>query len=381
MFRWSSSYWLIPAIGVVGTLLAETTYCWLGVLFTLGATYALTRQYFIPSQEISAEQEKTYQPNLLQEPLGKTVAIVDQVEQEFSSNLNRVATIQADAITTLNGAFCGFKQLIDAQQKNIDQLLFDDSSQQGNIKTAQLASLTSDTLMQCVNMSIDMSSASQGLVIKVSQVLKAMPEVLKALKDIDQIAKQTNLLALNAAIEAARAGSAGRGFAVVADEVRALSTRSAGFSANIQQELGSIHRLIEELAADVNRVASQDLSQVQQASQQVEETIRGLVSKADTDVRIANQLQVISKQLEQAVYDAMRGLQFEDMSSQTIHYTQQMAANFWPFIKNLLALDLKSENELQRLLHLVQAFIEQEQMRKHNPVSAVSMTSGDIDFF
>ena len=100
------------------------------------------------------------------------------------------------------------------------------------------------------------------LVGKVGSINSLMPSVIKALKDIDQIASQTNLLALNAAIGAARAGEAGRGFAVVADEVRALSNRSAGFSDQIQKMLKDIENQGKDLTGDIGSVASQDLNYV-----------------------------------------------------------------------------------------------------------------------
>lgn len=309
-----------------------------------------------------------------------SVGIVDDTLAEVLHNLEQVAAIQADAIRTLNTAFSEFKMLLEQQQHDVHHLLFEDG-QQGGVKMSLLAESTSTTLNRLVDTAINMSQGSQTLMEKVSKVSDDMPQVMKAMKDIDQIASQTNLLALNAAIEAARAGDAGRGFAVVADEVRALSNRSVGFSQTIQEQLQHINRAVKSLADDVQRVASQDMTYVMSARQEVQATMTALIEKAQSDLAVATNLKVVSSQLLQALHDAIRGLQFEDMSSQNIQYTRESLLQLWPLMKTLSQVDADGNTNQQRVIDDVEAWNKKHAERKNNPVSASSMNSGGVDFF
>ncbi|EXJ09796.1 methyl-accepting chemotaxis protein [Nitrincola nitratireducens] len=244
---------------------------------------------------------------------------------------------------------------------------------------SDFAKSTLDTMNHFVEITVKMSDDSMEMLNRVSALSDGMPALLQTLNDIDTIAKQTNLLALNAAIEAARAGDSGRGFSVVADEVRALSNRSASFSKSIQDNLNQMNADIITLVEDVRKIASKDMTFIMESKQEVQQAIDRLLDKAHADERVTQEMDVIAQDLMAAVFSAMRAMQFQDMSGQTLRHTIDEQKHLL-FLTSALKNDKKNldDTALEKSLF---AFKEERRQRKSNPVSASSMKSGDIDLF
>jgi len=85
------------------------------------------------------------------------------------------------------------------------------------------------------------------------ELLDETGKITDILEEIDAIAAQTNLLAINASIEAAHAGEHGKGFLVVADEIKHLSDQSRRASANIQDILNKLIKVIKEVSSRVEK--------------------------------------------------------------------------------------------------------------------------------
>lgn len=386
-----AKYILLILCAAIGSwVLGSYFYVWIGTAISVAVMIYLVSIINNIKDEILLAKSihDSEQESNLRASLAKTGSIIKDRVNDTVHGMDLLLGIQSDAIITLVKSFDGLKELLVQQQHEITHLLFhtnvnEENSESKSIATkmSSFAENTSHTLGRFVDTTVGMSAASMDLMEKVTYIANQMPNVMKALKDIDQIAAQTNLLALNAAIEAARAGESGRGFAVVADEVRALSTRSAGFSSDIQTQLGKINDAVNSLTHEVGVVASQDMTYVLDAKREVEIAIAELLEKASSDQIVAGNLDRISKNLVRALQDAMRGLQFEDMASQNLRHTIGLVRTLDPIAQALTAGARRLEEVQSALSDEVTKHGEIMKSRAQNPVSASSMQSGDVDLF
>ncbi|WP_432277205.1 methyl-accepting chemotaxis protein [Glaciecola petra] len=300
--------------------------------------------------------------------------------KECENNMSDIKSTQDDAVTTLSTSFDRLQSLVTQQMETIQSLITsdDDSEIMHSEKMRTFAGSTGETLDKFIKSTVDMSASSMALLDQVTEIYDSVPEVLKAVKDIDSISDQTNLLALNAAIEAARAGEHGRGFAVVADEVRSLSNRSSQFSEAIQKQLKAMSEQIEGLTKDVGELASYDVSYVIDAKKEINEALLSIIAKAEQDSSITEGLQAVSAQLDEALHNSIRGLQFGDINGQNLAFT----IGSLQFIQDQVNhIQLDNLNETMNRLHSHVEELQARNLQAHNPVSANSMDSGDIDLF
>lgn len=335
---------------------------------------------------LKATQPEVEVQDIQSNPVGGPTVMVDvakmitQVLEDSNVSLRAQIGIQRDAVETLTTAFHDIKKLLIEQQGFVYRLTHDDGGAMIGGKDVSLVEGMNDFSMKIydllnkfVDTTIQMSASFMELVEKVEHISLQMPRALKALKDIDQIASQTNLLALNAAIEAARAGESGRGFAVVADEVRALSNRSAGFSMDIQTQLKGIAASINNLRETVSEVASQDMTYVLQVKLEMQNVSADLIERAKRDEEVVIAMRPLVDRLKLGLDNAVRALQFEDMSTQNVKYVIENIDEISVLLTSISA----GENAQPK----IEEYKKSERRQSHNPVSSFSVSTGDVELF
>ena len=90
------------------------------------------------------------------------------------------------------------------------------------------------------------------------------------------------------------------------------------------------------------------------------------------------QLEGIGQQLDDAINNAIRGMQFGDINGQHIDYTKDIVKFI---IERLQQLEPENLEAFASELKAYQQALAQRGKTDHNPVSATSMQSGEIELF
>ena len=322
--------------------------------------------------------------------------ICDSAREEAQSVLgevDRVRVLIRDAVGQLQQSFEAMNRQSREQSATVARIVTrQDAAADEGVNVHGFVSRAGTLMSGLVDSLAQVSAQSTASVGQIDAMVQHMDAIFELLNDVKSIADQTNLLALNAAIEAARAGEAGRGFAVVAEEIRNLSQRSNTFNEQIRGLVGSSREAVAAVRATVSEMACRDLSLSRTAQQEMSgvlSQVEALNSSMESGMR---ELSSSGQRIATAVGEAVRCLQFEDISTQAlsaavshIDRVQAMALeaeNLHRLMAESPAADSEQRRaEVDRWHRQAEDRIRQWRAVPHKAVLQASMDSGSVDLF
>ncbi len=319
-------------------------------------------------------------------------SVIDQEVEIVRGELLQVKDLIAEAVETLNNSFTN---LNDASQREGDVvmgLMANIGGSNGGMTIQKFSEETGDIMCYLIDLIVNISHRSRNTVTKIDEMASQINAIFVLLEDVKTIADQTNLLALNAAIEAARAGAAGRGFAVVADEVRKLSLHSNQLTEQIRHKAEQTKLTVDEVKDIVGDTAHKDMREAVDSKARVDNMMDGLANMNNSISSRLGDVSEIIRDIDYNVSNAIRSLQFEDITRQLVEQVQNHLDNLNSMARttqnatvDMMSTPVRSSEDyaqrmeaLQQVIHAERERIETTRMHR---VKAASMDAGDVDLF
>jgi methyl-accepting chemotaxis protein len=176
----------------------------------------------------------------------------------------------------------------------------------------------SETLVKILKTTEEAGEISRRAIERIQQMDKASQSINAAMRQLEEIAKGNKILALNARIEAARAGSHGVGFAVVAAEVISQTERSQKVNAQVGDLIASLRSLASSTLDDLRQMNEQGQRRMEECRLEVDNSLHDLQAAHGEMKEMLTGMTEEGVLLANEIGSAVRGLQFQDRTSQRI---------------------------------------------------------------
>lgn len=307
---------------------------------------------------------------------------LDQDVEGIELEIHRVQNLISESVGELSASFNRLHAIARSQSELLEKSLgagADNGEDGGSAATAE-------ALQNFMEALVSVSSQSVAMATDTENMLQHLHGIFRVLEEARSLAEQTNLLALNASIEAARAGEAGRGFAVVADEVRKLSQRSAEFNEQIRERVEETREAVARVQNNARGLVSFDVAKTTAEKERIAQTLkRAEQARSEIRQKLMTELAPINANLQKTVADAVRSLQFEDISSQALGTAAEAVSRLTDLRVEVHAAVKDAEDPLSCIPALAGKLAALRQRRetrmRARPVAQTSMEEGSVELF
>lgn len=319
----SGQWWIVVAV-------MASAVVWTGLLLAVpssssGETSAVSPRAFAHKGTTALEAQASGE--VVQVIMSDIDAVIDQEVQIVRGELLQVKDLIAEAVETLNNSFTNLNDASQREGELVLGLMANMGGGNGGMTIEKFTQETRDIMNYLIELIMSVSRRSRETVVKIDDMVSQINAIFTLLEDVKTIADQTNLLALNAAIEAARAGESGRGFAVVADEVRKLSLNSNKLNEQIRKKAEQARLTVDEVRDIVGDSAHKDMREAEDSKLRADRMMEALNSMNTSITERLGDVSGIISDIEYNVSNAIRSLQFEDITRQLVDQVQNHLDN------------------------------------------------------
>jgi len=334
---------------------------------------------------------------------GEAAAIRNQTHQ--------IESLLKDAIASLHEAFEAIHEVSDQQMKAMTSMMMDvvgESDEKNIFQKAENASViltglvdallsssknnlsaltTMDSLQKDLFQVGDMEKAKEQLVAELCEFgeteKKNGETIHQLIQQLSESGDNTDLIAqLCVCGEAEKAN--GEKVYVLSQALLAKQNEQSEYTSKMMAQFKKTHFLIDS-------VASKDMDEVFSAKEKVEEILKHFfqINEVVTESRV--QVNKLNAEMRKNLGSAIRALQFEDISTQSLGHTDRHLGRMQGMLDilsdGMLVLN-KDDVDMIDYIHQLSvihiamlAYHQTLQLEDSNPVSQESMDEGDVDLF
>jgi methyl-accepting chemotaxis protein len=245
---------------------------------------------------------------VLSAQLRQTAAQVEQAVVEVCNNFEAIAA-RTQANVTRTTCFLGNQGSRSGERVDIEALI--EASRQ-----------TLETLLNRLGRASDKSASA---IEKLRAVELARERIVNAIAGLTRITMGNRILAVNARIQAAGLGHAGAGIAALSNEISAHAREANEIAELVVTTSDLLSVALGSAMLDLEETASADRVSIQISHEDVERTMTQFRATLDSTREFMGAMASEGETLSSDIFGAVRGLQFQDRTSQRIsHVTEEI---------------------------------------------------------